>query len=75
MSCCIEDLDDAVLRLSVKRVQAEEAVRATFAALRQLLDAREQDLLLALTEKCKDKQKKLGELCSCYSKWFTIKGT
>lgn len=64
VTCCIEDLDEAVVRLSEKRDMAEQALRATFSSLRELLDARERDLLASLADKTAEKQKMLGNFAN-----------
>lgn len=61
VTCCIEDLSEAVERLVERRREAEERIKATFAGLREALEQREAQLLAVLETKAHDKQEMLGE--------------
>lgn len=66
VTCCIEDLTEAVEQLAERRKEAEDRIRATFAGLKEALDQREAQLLAGLKAKARDKQDMLeaqrGEL-------------
>ncbi|KAF2358120.1 B-box-type zinc finger [Trinorchestia longiramus] len=59
VTCCIEDLTEATERLTVKRSEVEENIRAMFAKIRAAVDERETELIAALQSKLEDKQQML----------------